>query len=53
MRTRQEVETQAPTMASHVASLRGWHTALARAEIASLLPEVETQTPFCATFGST
>ena len=25
-------------MASHVASLRGWHTALARAEIASLLP---------------
>ncbi len=41
MRTRQEVETQAPTMASHVASLRGWHTALARAEIASLLPEVE------------
>ncbi|MBT3476613.1 MAG: hypothetical protein HN458_01530, partial [Euryarchaeota archaeon] len=25
-------------MASHVASLRGWHTALARAEISSLLP---------------
>ena len=39
IRTRQEVEAQALTMASHVASLRGWHTALARAEIASLLPE--------------
>lgn len=38
IRTRQEVEAQALTMASHVASLRGWHTALARAEIASLLP---------------
>ena len=38
IRTRQEVEVQALTMASHVASLRGWHTALARAEISSLLP---------------
>ena len=28
-------------MASHVASLRGWHPALARAEIAALLPQAE------------
>lgn len=41
IRIGQEVEAQALTMASHVASLRGWHPALARAEIAALLPQAE------------
>lgn len=41
IRIGQEVEAQAPTMASHVASLRGWHPALARAEVASLLPQAK------------
>ncbi len=43
MRTRQEVGAQAPVMARHVACLRGWHPALARAELASLLPDLETE----------
>ena len=38
IRIGQEGEAQALTMASHVASLRGWHPALARAEISALLP---------------
>ena len=41
IRIGQEVEAQALNMASHVASLRGWHPALARAEIAALLPQAE------------
>lgn len=40
IRTGQEVEPPAPSMTSHVASLRGWHVALARAEISALLPEM-------------
>ena len=41
IRIRQEGEAQAPTMASHVASLRGWHPALARAEVSALLPHAK------------
>lgn len=43
IRTRQEVRARALTMARHVACLRGWHPALARAEIAALLPGLETE----------
>ena len=43
MRTRQEVGAQALDMARHVACLRGWHPALGRAEIAALLPMLETE----------
>lgn len=42
IRTRQEVRAQALGMVRHVACLRGWHPALARAEIAALLPHMET-----------
>ena len=41
IRIGQEGEVQALTMASHVASLRGWHPALARAEISALLPHAK------------
>jgi len=41
IRIRQEGEVQALTMASHVASLRGWHPALARAEVSALLPHAK------------
>ncbi len=43
IRIGQEGEAQALNMASHVASLRGWHPALARAEITALLPQAELQ----------
>ena len=43
MRTRQEVGAQALDMARRVACLRGWHPALGRAEIAALLPMLETE----------
>ena len=43
MRTRQEVGPQALDMARHVACLRGWHPALARAEISALLPMLEPE----------
>ncbi len=43
MRTRQEVGAQALDMARHVACLRGWHPALARAEISALLPMLKPQ----------
>ena len=41
IRIGQKGEAQALTMASHVASLRGWHPALARAEISALLPHTK------------
>jgi putative methyltransferase (TIGR01177 family) len=41
IRIGQEGEAQALTMASHVASLRGWHPALARAEVSALLPHAQ------------
>lgn len=40
IRTRQEVGPQALVMARHIACLRGWHPALARAEISALLPQM-------------
>ena len=40
IRTRQEVGGSALGMVRHIACLRGWHPALARAEIAALLPEM-------------
>lgn len=40
IRTRQEVGARALGMVRHIACLRGWHPALARAEIAALLPEM-------------
>ena len=43
MRTRQEVGAQALDMARHVACLRGWHPALARAEISALLPMLKPE----------
>ena len=42
IRTRQEVGGSALGMVRHIACLRGWHPALARAEIAALLPEMTT-----------
>ena len=42
IRTRQEVGGLALGMVRHIACLRGWHPALARAEIAALLPEMTT-----------
>ena len=40
IRTRQEVGGSALGMVRHIACLRGWHPALARAETAALLPEM-------------